>query len=254
MLHRITLLAALLVTLGARAEEPSQKLHFVAYATGLRVLDIGAAFDLDPDGYRIDMTVRTVGLFGALVDGDSHAVARGVWRGAAAIPVFYDSRGRWRGENRQTTIDYVDGQPVIRALLPTNDREREPVAPALQANTLDSLSAMAVLVRLVAVNGRCDGAARVFDGRRLSEITVHTVGQQELPPTGRSSFTGQALRCEFDGRLLAGFRYEDDRARAARPQHGVAWLAAMAPGGPMLPVRIQFATRFFGDATMYLQP
>ncbi len=254
MLHRIMLLLAFWLPSPGWAEESSTRLHFVAYSTGLRVLDISTAFDLDPDGYRIDLSVRTVGLFGALVDGDSHAVARGTWLGTAAIPVFYDSRGRWRGEQRQTTIDYVAGQPVIRALLPGNDREREPVAPALQANTMDSLSAMAVLVRMVAVGGRCDGQARVFDGRRLSQITVRTAGTQLLAPTGRSSFQGQALRCEFDGQLLAGFRYADDRARAARPQHGVAWLAATTPGGPMLPVRIQFATRFFGDATMYVQP
>ena len=94
----------------------------------------------------------------------------------------------------------------------------------------------------------------MFAGGRLSQITVRTAGSQVLPPTSRSSFQGSALRCEFDGVLLAGFRYEDDRARAARPQHGVAWLAALSLGGPMLPVRIQFATRFFGDATMYLQP
>ncbi len=237
-----------------RAHAETYRVHYVTYAAGFRVLDITGSIDLDAQGYGIDLTMHTLGLIGLLMDGDSHSVARGYWSGATVAPLSYDSRGHWDGQARQTVIDYKDGQPVIQALQPANEREREPVPPALQANTVDSLGAMAALVRAVASTGRCDGATRIFDGRRLSQIWVRTGGLQVLPPTARSSFRGQTLRCDFDGQLLAGFKYGDDRARAARAQHGVAWLAPLTPGGAYLPVRIQFATRFFGDATMYLAP
>ncbi len=125
---------------------------------------------------------------------------------------------------------------------------------ALWANTVDNLSAMAALLHDVATIGRCDGSRRVFDGRRLSRIAAGTVGVEALPETDRSVFHGPALRCDFSGTLLAGFKYEDNRARAARPQRGVAWFAPLRPGGPPVPVRVRFATPFFGDATLYLAP
>lgn len=252
VLHRAIAFALLTWAAAGAARAATFDVHYVAYAAGFRVLDITGSISLDARGYKVDLDFRTVGLFGLLVDGSSHTTARGVWQGAATVPALYDSRGRWDGQVRQTTIDYQDGQPVIRALLPANDREREPVAAALQANTLDSLSAMAALLRVVQTTGSCDGAARIFDGRRLSQIWVRTGGPEVLPASARSMFQGPTLRCDFEGRLLAGFKYGDDRARAARPQRGSAWLASMSVGGPMLPVRIRFSTRFFGDATMYL--
>ena len=79
-----------------------------------------------------------------------------------------------------------------------------------------------------------------------------TAGMQVLEATSRSVFQGPALRCDFEGRLLAGFPRDEDRARAGRPRSGTAWFAQLSPGGPSLPVRITFETRFFGHATMYL--
>ncbi len=230
------------------------RLHFVGYSTGLRVLDIQASLALDPAGYDVQIGLRTLGVFSVFVAGSTMTVARGTWRDDDAAPAFFGASGRWRGETLMTRIDYVDGQPKIRALLPDPRREREPVAAALQVNTIDSVSAMAELGRRVDSSGRCDGAARTFDGRRLSEITAHTVGIQMLPRSDLSSFSGPALRCDFEGQLLAGFKFDDDRARAARPKHGTAWLARLTPDGPMLPVRVRFETQFFDDATMYLQP
>ena len=248
------LLAALPVEVRPGAAMAPVRLHFVAYSTGLRVLDIQASLALQGDGYDVQLGLRTLGVFGVFVEGSTLTEARGAWRDDAAAPAFFGASGTWRGDMLLTRIDYVGGQPRVRALLPDPKRERELVTPALQANTIDSLSAMAELVRRVDDTGRCDGAARTFDGRRLSEITAHTVGMQTLPRSALSSFSGPALRCDFEGQLLAGFKFEDDRARAARPRHGTAWLAQLTPGGPLLPVRMRFETPFFDDATMYLQP
>lgn len=237
----------------ARAQAFQARLHYLAYTAGFTVLDAHAALAIGPDSYRADLELRTVGLFSLFVGGHTEAIAQGSWQGESAVPASYDVDGHWHGETLVTRMDYADGQPDVRALLPDLSREREAVPQALQANTIDSLSAMASLVHRVNATGRCDGAARVFDGRRLSQITVDTAGIQLLPPTTLSSFAGPALRCDFDGRLLAGFRYDDNRARAARPRHGIAWLARLSPGGPLLPVRLQFSTPFFDDVTMYLQ-
>ena len=111
---------------------------------------------------------------------------------------------------------------------------------------------MAVLVHRVSTTGRCDGTVKTFDGRRLAVLEARTEGGQVLEPSGRSSFAGNTVRCAFVGRQIGGFTLGEDRAKLARPQMGTAWFAAVTPGGPKIPVRIAFQTRWFGEATMYL--
>ena len=155
---------------------------------------------------------------------------------------------------RLTLIDYRDGQPTVRQLVPPTETEREPVQPGQQTDTIDTLSAMAELIHTIQRTGRCDGRVTTFDGRRLSVLEARTSGPQSLDPTRRSSFAGMTLRCDFVGRQLAGFMLDEDRTTLQRPQTGTAWFAATAPDGPVVPVRIAFRTRWFGDATMYVAP
>lgn len=233
--------------------EASTRLHYVAYAAGFRVLDLIVDLDLAPATYRVDMTLRTVGFFSAIVSGRTTTEVNGRWVGLSAAPDRYDSQGVWRGTPIRSVIDYMPEGPHVSALMPDPDPdERDKVPEALQVGTVDTLSGMAALVRQVAGIGGCEAHMRLFDGRRLSEVEAHTAGREELAATSRSSFQGSALRCDFQGRLLAGFPADEDRARAGRPKGGSAWFAPLAPGGPPLPVRIVFETRFFGHATMYL--
>ncbi len=111
---------------------------------------------------------------------------------------------------------------------------------------------MVEVIRQIGATGRCDGRETVFDGRRLGSLEVRTAGQQMLEPTGRSSFSGMALRCDFTGRQTGGFMLDTDRATLERPQTGTAWFAALGPGGPVVPVRVTFHTRWLGEATLYL--
>jgi hypothetical protein len=190
-----------------------------------------------------------VGLF---LRGHQFDTVTGSWRGGHAAPSEFVGQGTWRGEDRLAQIDYRRGTPTIRQLIPPNGDEREQVPEALQINSVDTLSALAELIHVVRDTERCEATVRSYDGRRVVEIEAHTVGEEMLESTTRSSFAGKALRCDFSGRLLAGFKFGDDRARDSKTMHGSAWLASVVPGGPPLPVRMAFETRWFGDAIMYL--
>jgi len=117
---------------------------------------------------------------------------------------------------------------------------------------MDTLSALAQLMRRVETDGRCETSVRTYDGRRVLEVTAQTGAREELAPSGRSMFHGQALRCDFEGSELAGFLFGEDDPEHRRPLHGSAWLAPVLHDAPPLPVRIAFQTRWFGWATMYL--
>jgi hypothetical protein len=225
---------------------------YETYAAGMKVADVAAGFSFGPWTYQMAFAYRTTGLVGFFFRGHEHDTASGAWKGDAAAPVTFLGQGLWRGLQREVRLAYQQGHPMVQALIPPNDGEREDVPEAQRTNTIDSISALAQLVHVVAATGRCDTSVHTYDGRREVEITAHTAGEEQLAPTDRSSFAGKALRCDFEGRLIAGFKHDDDRTRAAKPMHGSAWLAPAGAGGMMLPVRLSFQTRWFGDATMYL--
>ena len=250
MRHLVAALIMLCCPLAAGAQ--TAQMHYAAYAAGLNVLRLDADFALTPRDYRVHLAYRTAGTVGFVIRAEQDTVVEGSFTGDRPAPRRFYSYGHLRGSPRVTQIDYPKGQPEIRTLTPPNEEEREPVPQADQAGTIDSLSAMARLVRQVNASGRCDGRSRTYDGRRLAELSARTVGPETLEPTGRSSFSGPALRCDFEGRQLAGFKLDADRVKAQQPRRGSAWFAATVPGGPLIPVRMQFETDAIGALTMYL--
>ena len=245
-----TTVALLLIPLAAQAD-PVQ-VSYATYAAGLNVLNMDATFDVTPTQYRARLDYHTAGTFGLFLRGGQDTTVSGRFDQGRPAPVRFYSAGSMRGQTRVTQIDYTNGQPVVRQLIPPNEEEREDVPMDRRANTVDTISAMADLIRQVNQTGRCDGHVVTFDGRRLSELTARTVGVEILPPYSRSSFTGQALHCAFEGRQLAGFKLDEDKAEQSRMQRGDAWFAAIAPGGQKIPVQISFHTVWFGEATMYI--
>lgn len=252
MLRYGTALLSLLLPGAAFAQTPAS-LHasYDTYAAGLHVAEVETGFSFGQWSYQMHLGYHTTGMVGFLFGGHQYDLVNGSWQGNHAEPSRFVGKGSWRGIDRQADIDYQDGKPLIRQLVPPNDAEREPVPDALQAHTIDTLSALAELIRAVQSTGRCEATAHTYDGRRAVEIEAHTVGEEVLAPTNRSSFAGKALRCDFSGRMLAGFLFGDNRERDSKPMHGSAWLAPVA-AGPPVPVRMAFETRWFGEATMYL--
>jgi len=244
--------AALLLLSAAPACAEPVRAHYQTYAAGLQVLVMDADWDVEPATYRVHLAFHTVGALSLAFSSRNDSVAEGRFEAGRVLPRRFFSAGTQRGVQRVTQIDYPAHDPQIRQLVPPNDEERDPVPPAEQAGTADTLSALAQLIRNVNLTGRCDGQVRTFDGRRLGELAVHTGPVQELEATSRSSYTGPALRCDFEGRQIGGFVHDADPATLRRPQRGTAWFASAVPGGPKLPVRIEFQTHWFGAATMYL--
>lgn len=246
------LLAGLLGLLPLRAAQaqPVRAIYDV-HAAGMTVLQLEAVFEISAEGYRVETRMRTRGLLSAFLSGEQVSQVAGAWGGALARPSTYRSEGVWRGRDRLTVLGWSGGDPVVRAMHPPNDEEREPVPAEARRGTIDALSAMAQLSRLVAGSGRCEGEAPVFDGRRRSDFAISTASRDLIRPW-RGAWHGEALRCRFEGRLVAGFMRDQPREEAAQPQRGTAWIAAPFPGAPHIPVRIEMPSRWFGTATAVL--
>jgi len=243
------LLLALSVLTPARAETIAA--NYAVQVAGLTVMDLETVLEITDQGYALEFRSRLRGVAAALGGGASTTRVEGVWQGDAARPRRYVSEGTWRGEARRTVVEWPNGQPVVRVMVPPNTEERDPVPEADQRNTVDNLSAIALLVRRVRRNGRCDGTARVYDGRRLSELTARSGGQERFAPA-RDEWSGVATKCAVEGVYLAGYRRGEDVEAARRPQAGTAWLAGVGPGQPVMPVRVESTNRWFGTAVARL--
>jgi hypothetical protein len=245
-------LGLLLASRAASAQVTQVQVTYDTYAAGIEVMQMRAFFGLGPWNYRISLDYHTTGLVGLLYRGHQTNSARGLWQDQHAAPSEFSGEGVWRGQERRTLIDYVNGVPEVKELRPPQASEREPVPPELQLHTMDTLSALAQLIRRVEHDRTCETEVHTYDGRRLLDVVARTAGPEQLEPTGRSIFSGPSLRCDFEGREIAGFLLGEDDPEHRRPLHGSAWLARIQPGGPLLPVRMVFQTRWFGWATMYL--
>lgn len=259
------LLAALAAAPGAHAQPAAgqgagQGVVTASYATYshlLNVLNLEASIDLNPGGYGIKVVTHTAGTVRLFLRSDITTEVTGSFSGPPGTgtphPVRYSSTGDMNGNPRVTLIEYRNGQPVVRTLTPPNaEDDRDDIPAAQTLGTVDTLSAMALLVRQVSATGRCEGTLTTFDGRRVAVLTARTAGPEVLDSTSRSSFAGPALRCDFEGHQTGGFKHDDDIQHEMRVQHGTAWFAQVAPGGPSIPVRITFENRILGEATMYI--
>jgi Protein of unknown function (DUF3108) len=248
----IVLGLALLTTTAAAAEVAQVQLAYDTYAGGIEVMQMRVFFGLGPWNYRVDLDYHTTGLVGLLYRGHQTNTVRGMWQDGQAVPLEFVGEGIWRGHQRRTLIGYDRGLPQVRELQPPQETEREPVPSELQHHTMDTLSAVAQLMRRVEHDHTCETEVHTYDGRRVLDIAARTGGPERLDPTGRSRFSGPTLRCDFEGREIAGFLLGQNDPEHRRPLHGSAWLAPVLQNAPPLPVRIAFQTRWFGLATMYL--
>lgn len=236
----------------AAAEVSQLHLTYDSYAAGLEIMQLHAFFGMGPWNYRVAIDYHTTGLVGFFYHGQQVNSVRGLWRDAHAQPLEFFGEGIWHGQKRETLIDYDRDVPEVKRLQPPQLTEREPVPIDMRHGTIDTLSALAGLMHEVAANRRCDATAHTYDGRRVLELTARTGTVEDLAQTSRSIFHGDALRCDFEGREVAGFLIGQDDPEHRRPLHGSAWLATVEPDAPPMPVRIAFQTRWFGETTMYL--
>jgi hypothetical protein len=230
---------------------------YIVVVGGITVTEVEALFDIRRTDYRLRTTMQTRGVASLFGRGEQTTEAAGVFRGTEPVPAQYLTVGVWRGKLRHIRIDYPPSAsgPVLRVLEPPEaPGERDPVPPELRRGTLDPLSVLVKLSRLVTETNRCDGAAAVFDGRRRSDAVARTTGRELLPQRRwvGHAWSGEALRCELEWRQVAGFLRGQDQGEQSRVNTGIGWIAPAWPGGPVLPVRAELPTRWFGTMHLYL--
>ncbi len=247
-LQPLLLACLLLLALPRPGQATAWTATYEFHAAGLRVLEARFTFDVDGPQYRLEVLSRSRGLASLFARSEQVTSVTGSWAGDTPRPRSYRVQGAFRGQRRAVAMEFgPDGLPRLGELEPSLASEnREPVPPERLGGTLDALSAIARLSRLVAQTGRCDVQAQLYDARRLTEITIRTQGTEAVPTEWGAGVQGQALRCELESRLLAGWRTDQDIERAREPFMTTAWIGRPIAEAPPVPLRIELATRWWG--------
>lgn len=218
----------------SRAEPGPLLLHYEAFAAGLPVVAFDFRLDESGNRYAVDGRIRTVGLFRLFYHVDLRAESRGEMAGEATRPSVHEQVLTTKGKDRVAHLDYPGDGTVKARLVPPEDSGRPTPSPQQTVDTLDPLSTILAIGRVVADAERCTGRFPVFDGRRRYDIVLSDdgAGQEARPEEGR------VLRCRAQAVKIAGFSFDQDYQ--PHTSNGHVWLASPRAGAPALPVRIDF--------------
>ena len=248
----VVVLGGLCTETRAAGASDASILHYTARLHGVALLAATVCLRLDATRYAASLSARTLGLAEFLVHGRSEGHVDGTVDVAGLKPRAYAEHGRLSGEKHEIAIDYLAGSPVLRVSTPPQEAYRLPIPVSALPGSLDGLSTVALQSLAATRTGACLPESRVFDGRQVRRLTMRPAGTDRLARSARSIFSGQALRCETDSVMLAGFLKSDSVKSQSRPRHGQLWLAPAVPGGPMMPVRITFDAELLGDVIVDL--
>lgn len=246
---RMAVATAALLVAAMPAFGSAVEAQYTARVGAFRVMTIDVAAKLDEEIYRVRARARSSGLATLATRFDQTATAEGRFTPAGLRPVLFRAEGDWQGERRLVEIALTEPAPLIR-LEPPEVPEREPVPPSLAQGSIDTLTALVSVARAVAARGEagCAMTLTVFDGRRLKRIALAPAGTGPVPDRPGV----EAVRCRLEGRQIAGFWRDWDRAEAEKPQFGSVWIAPPYAGAPAMPLRLEMGIDWLGTLVVSL--
>ena len=217
------------------------------FAGGLHVLTSVLEISLEDERYDARLDAELVGAPGWFVEWWAVVESDGQIDGDQLDPELYFSERTRRGETQKTVLDFaIDGEIDV-TFEPERNDSNGLVAPELLMDTLDPLSGLISVINTVTDGGTCEATVPVFDGRRRYDVVFSDLGLDDLRPTSRSGFSGEARRCRMHLEPVAGaFKDDDDddddfwsrKPESERRRQLDIWLAEPIDGGPTLPVRM----------------
>jgi hypothetical protein len=216
------------------------ELDYSVSGIGLALLSARFDIELNRRSYKATSVIKTEGIAGLIMRSRWDSVAEGNITRAGLEPKRFrtdvsTNQGRGAVHVKWDRTSYlISAIPEIKA-----DRKADlnaKLAPKLP----DPLSAV-VTTAIFSASSPCTGKRRVFDGRRIFDISFRF--EKAVNFKGGSGYSGPAYLCKVKHTPVAGQSKEDmaDEKRSPSPYHQV-WLApvTLGGGGPkvLIPVKI----------------
>ncbi len=217
---------------------------------GFHVLTNRTTIEASADRYAITADLNTRGMARVFVDLNSHSEVQGQLAGNAPSPEAYRSDVRRNGVDRRYRIDYREDGPTASEWASPATAWRSPAPPAMLRGTVDQLTAYFLVERQLARHGNCRLSVPVFDGHGRYNLRFVDAKPETLNALGPQDFAGPTHVCLVIREDTPDFPGNRDPSEGTY-HSGKVWYARLAPGGRMVPVRMEYNTEF-GIVTGYL--
>jgi len=206
--------------------------------------------------YFLKSAGRTLGLLEFFFPWQGQAETKGLLENGDRRPLRHTHEGTLDENTRWTQVDWDKaGRPRTEAVPRSDPQVVTEVPESSLAGTWDPFTAVLSLLDHLTRSGRCEGTARIWDGRRRYDIVVTHLGEEDLVADRPWSYDGPAVRCAMDFHRIGGFRRETPGGLTQDEDDAgqrTIWVAEIDPGQWVL-VRAELETPY-GTVVGRLRP
>ena len=190
IVQSFSLIGALTFASSAQAENISLNL----YAFGIKAGTITVNAAETPNAYAVRGAVTPTRLLKKIKDIGYTGSATGVIKRNAHQVRKYSGNARTGSRNSVVNMRWRNGRPIVDAYKPERARRDYDLTPSKQSGTIDLLSSAYLTFKTATSETLCNSKRKMFDGRRLSELSL-----------GKPKISGRIATCSGNYKRLAGF-------------------------------------------------
>ena len=246
-------LAVLVTPAGGASKTTSLQLTYQVEWGGVDVATATANWIFGEDAFELVATSQTVGLTDSVRKYRGRTELTGRFEDGRYLPHRLSISGeskRWTREAHTSWAPRTGTSATQRE--PELDLNKVfPLKAEHIDGAVDPFSAMLNALNRVAQTGSCKGSARVYDGLRTSELTLHDFGMEMVEMDRPFAYAGRALVCGMTGTPTGGHQRKSRwREKQPKPEDVLIFVAEVQPD-LFLPVRMQVRS-FLGTVTARL--
>ncbi|QGM99682.1 DUF3108 domain-containing protein [Methylocystis parvus] len=211
-------------------------------------LSIGSAYAsgvLDPQSYRVDITMRTSGLANLVNSTKGAATASGGWTTVGPSPTAYANSTTNSDETRTVRMSLVAN--AVRAVEvkpePWDAEQRIPVSDGNKKRIVDPVSALIMSVpqgQDMTGPAACNRTIAVFDGVTRFDVALSYAGGHTAQTRG---YSGPVAVCSARYTPIAGHRPDSRSTRYMADNRDMnVWLAPLPEAHVVVPIHIDIKT------------
>jgi hypothetical protein len=229
----ISLLCLMLHAVPALAQEQS----YTITVSGLKAGTLTVAANSNGSSYAVTSRAASAGLAGLFRSFSITSRVSGTQSGGTLRPLRYVSQSEGARAGRSAELTFQDGTPTVvnAASEPAPDAPK--VDPASLTNVVDPLTGLYAILRDTAMDDVCTLDLSMFDGHRVSRVTLSGPRQ-----------TDDGLECSGVYRRVAGYPPKDLAERQSFPFTVV--YSAEDAGAGRLHAKMLTMDSLFGPARM----
>ncbi len=157
------------------------------------------SYQISPQEYSVNSTVRTNGLFHTLYPFEANYATTGRIKEdrLETHSYHYDSQSRFNTRSKELIYD-EQGTPLYR--LSTKNGKQKKTNIKKDKNNLGTTDLQTVFAELAYQYNNvkfCDARLQVFDGKRRFDVIFQDEGKEELTANNTSPFSGMAAKCSM---------------------------------------------------------